>query len=335
MKPQLRTCLVLFVFAILIVLALILLRPPTVLVVSPTFGPAVQAVYAPGTVEGTVMMPIASRNNARIIELKAEEGEDVKEGQILAVLEDADLKQTLEELLSRQKYAQAEYERQEIMRKSGTTSITLYEKAKSDFEAATAAVARGVAQMNYLKLISPTSGIVIKRDGEVGELVQINQAVFWLLGGSKLRISAEVDEEDIGKVQPGQKVLIRADAFRGVVYNGTVQSITPKGDPIARSYRVRVSLDPESPLKIGMTTEINIIVQERSRAMLIPAKVLRDDAVFVVADGRVVKRQVVMGIRGEERVEVKSGLRQDDSIILNPDGLSDGQSVQSQQEELR
>lgn len=85
-----------------------------------------------------------------------------------------------------------------------------------------------------------------------------------------LRVSAEVDEEDIVLVRVGQKVLIRSDAFPNQIFYGRVKSITPKGDPIARSYRVRINFSENNPLLIGMTAETNIIVHEKKNALLLP-----------------------------------------------------------------
>ena len=97
-----------------------------------------------------------------------------------------------------------------------------------------------------------------------------------------------MDEEDIPLVQVGQKVLVRADAFPGRVFDAVVKEVTPKGDPVGRSYRVRLGLPDNLPLRIGMTTEANIVVAERNNALLLPAAVVKDGAVWKVTDGRAV-----------------------------------------------
>ena len=75
----------------------------------------------------------------------------------------------------------------------------------------------------------------------------------------------EIDEEDIPLVSPGQQVLIGADAFPDRVFEGRVQEITPKGDPIARSFRVRIALSGDTPLRTGMTADCNILIDRRER----------------------------------------------------------------------
>ena len=85
-----------------------------------------------------------------------------------------------------------------------------------------------------------------------------------------------MDEEDIPLVTVGQPVLIKADAFPGRILDGTVAEITPKGDPVNKSYRVRIGLPPDTPLMIGMTVESNIVVRREDAALLVPQAASRD-----------------------------------------------------------
>lgn len=66
-----------------------------------------------------------------------------------------------------------------------------------------------------MTLLAPAAGRIIRRDGEFGQLIEAGHKLFWISCCDQLRVSAEVDEEDIPLVKPGQKVLIRADAFPG------------------------------------------------------------------------------------------------------------------------
>jgi RND family efflux transporter MFP subunit len=235
--------------------------------VHPALGPAVQAVYATGTVEATVMIPIASRISARLMELNVDEGKTVTKGEVLAQLEDEDLQHSIKQLQVQEDFAKREFDRNDDLVKHNIVSKQAYDQAKSNLEAAQSATHAAQAQANYLKLLAPADGLIIKRDGEIGQVIPANQPVFWLSCCAPLRISAEVDEEDIAQVKPNQAVLIRADAFPGQVFNGKVQAVTPKGDPIARSYRVRVEFTGETPLQIGMTAETNIIIGEQKDAL--------------------------------------------------------------------
>src|SRR5215831_4171436 len=88
-----------------------LTAPPSIIVVHPRRGPAVQAVYATGTVEPTVMVPISAHSMARLVELDADEGSTVVKGQLLAKLEDDDLRRAVEVTEAEERYTKAELDR--------------------------------------------------------------------------------------------------------------------------------------------------------------------------------------------------------------------------------
>ena len=302
--------------------------PPTVAVVHPYRGMAVQAVYATGTVEPSVMVPIAPRNTGRLAELLAEEGAVVVKGQVLARLEDDDLRRAVDVLEAEERYARAAFDRQGILVERQVATRSAYDRARADWDKARAAAARAAAEAGFLQLVAPADGTIIRRDGEIGQLIGATQTVFWLRCCAPLRISSEVDEEDIGQVRPGQPVLIRADAFPGQIFHGEVQAVTPKGDPVARSYRVRISLPADTPLMIGMTTETNIVLRQNEQALLLPAGAVRQDTVWLVEDGRLSPRRVTLGAKGATEVEITDGLGEGDWIVAQPPAsLQAGQEV--------
>lgn len=295
-----------------------LLLPPRVAVVHPTRGPAVQAVYATGSVESTIMLPIAARITARLAELGVDEGTRVRRGQVLGRLEDTDLRNALAQLRSQEAFARSEYQRDAALVKDGMVPKSTYDKARSDWLAAAAASTRAAAELDFAKLVAPADGVVIQRDGEVGQMIPVNQAVYWIAVDSPLRLAAQVDEEDITRVRVGQEVLIRADAVPNRVMHGTVQSITPKGDPVARSYRVRIGLAEATPLQIGMTVEVNIIVRKTDHALLLPPSAISANRVWCVRNGRLEPHVVTTGASGSTQVEIVSGVAPDDLVVLHP-----------------
>jgi RND family efflux transporter MFP subunit len=166
-----------------------------------------------------------------------------------------------------------------------------------------------------MTLVSPDNCIVIQRDGELGQFIAANTPVFWLSCRSALRISALVDEEDIPLVAVGQKVFIRADAFPGRIFEARVTEVTPKGDPIGRSYRVRIALPPGCPLQIGMTTESNILIHTQQNALLLPAGAVIDGKVWKIVAGRAIRTAVRLGAANGQQVQIVQGLAQDDAVL--------------------
>jgi len=169
-----------------------------------------------------------------------------------------------------------------------------------------------------MRLLAPEDGRIIRRDGEIGQMITANQPIFWFSCCAPLRVSSEVDEEDIALVQPGQDVVIRADAFPGKVFKGKVQSITPMGDPVARSYRVRIGFTEDTPMQIGMTAETNIIISEKKDVLLLPNSAVDKDNVWLVKDGILKKQPVSTGIKGVLKTEISGGVKEEDMVVLNP-----------------
>ncbi|MDD2341272.1 MAG: efflux RND transporter periplasmic adaptor subunit [Tolumonas sp.] len=294
-------------------------KPPSVMVIHPTRGQAIEAVYATGTVESSITIRIAAERAARLIALLADEGIAVKTGQPLARFDDAELQANLQEMRIRQRNAEQHVSRMEKLYQRGATSIELLEQARADADAARAVTQRFQAQVNSLTLISPVDGEIIRRDGEVGDYIPVNQPVFYLRKtNTPLRLVVDVDEEDIPAVKPAQPVLITTDAFSGQVFHATVSDITPKGDAVTRSYRVRVILPASVPFLIGMTAEANIITAQRDNALLIPNSALINNSVWLFKAGKAVQQPVKIGAKNTDKTEITEGLSEQDLLIVDP-----------------
>ncbi len=323
-----------WILAVLVVLGVGLwfgrqrLAPPAVELITPTRGVALDAVYATGTVEPSLEIRIAPRTPGRIVELLVDEGDTVRRGQLLARLDDADLRASVAELEARARYAQGQFERTRELRTQALVAADALDRARTDLEAAEAALRRARELLAQMRLTAPAPGTIIRRDAEIGEYAAVNTPLFYLAGPEPLRISADVDEEDLPRVRIGQRVLIRSDAFPDRSFEGRVSEITPRGDTVARSYRVRIAFVGDVPLPIGMSTEINIVVEQRDDALLLPVSALVGDAVWVYSQGRVSRRPLRIGVRAPERVEVLEGLANGERVVNAPSpSLREGQRV--------
>jgi RND family efflux transporter MFP subunit len=309
--------------------------PATVNTTQPTRGSAIEAVYATGVVEPTVMVPVAPRNGGRLTELNVDEGTPVHRGQVLARIESVDLEHTVQEMSARERLARAQYERTRDLVAQKFMSAAELDRTRTELDAAQSALKRAQAQKDYNLLVAPADGTVLRRDGEVGQFIPPGQAVFTLACCAPLRVSAEVDEEDIARVIVGQKVTMRSDALPKKLFDGEVAEITPKGDPVARSYRVRVRFSDisslaSSGLRPGMTMDANLIVSRRERALLVPNTAIHAGKVWVVENDRLHERAVQVGVPGVERSEISGGLSDQDTVVVSPtDLLREGQRARA------
>lgn len=296
--------------------------------VSPQIGMAVEAIYATGTIEPVTWAKIGAVTTGRIAEILVEEGDAVRQGQQLARLDDREARAKVAELEARAAYWREEMKRAETLAARGIRAAESAQKAKSEYEQAVAAINAARQRRADLLVTAPMDGVVLRKDGETGEVVKPENTIFWVGEPRPLRVTADVDEEDIAKVVPGQKVLIKADAFPDRALHGKVDQVTPKGDPVNKTFRVRVALPDDTPLLVGMTAEINIITAEKPQARLIPASALGKDQVLVEADGRAQSRDVKVGIKGRDQVEVLDGLSDTDKVVASPPaGLKPGDRI--------
>ena len=327
-KWILRSVAMLFVLGLAAGAAWYFFGPVAVEVVQPVRGPAVEAVYGPGTVEPVVMLPIGPKVIGRLAQLMVDEGDAVRQGQVLAELDNREPAASVVEWEARVRYGEAQFRRASELFRSRTGTEAALDQARNELETARAALERAKRQLAEMTLTAPADGIIVRRDGEIGQLMQPGDTIFWMSCCDSLRITAEIDEEDIHGVKPGQKVLIRADAFPSRVFEGTVGEITPKGDPVARSFRVRIRLPADTPLMIGMTADCNIILEERRDALLVPASAIVEGKVWLVQDGALARRSVTLGVSGDRMVEVRAGLAESDLVVAQPQGgLRDGRAA--------
>lgn len=291
-------------------------------------GTAVEIVYATGGVEPVRWAKVASLVRDRIIEICDCEGQSVKKGDVLARLDANEAEAALKELKAREEFLKREMSRvtELIARAAATTQA--YERASMDLQQVQGLIAVQTEKIADYTIVAPMDGVVLRRDGEIGEIAEAGQILFRVGIPKPLQVVAEVNEEDIPRVKLGQVVLFRTDAFPNQKLEGTVREITPMGDVAAKTFRIKVALPDETPLKPGMSVEANVITREKADALLIPANAVQGDAVFVLDGSHVRKRAVQIGIRGTRQVEVLSGLKEGETVASPaPTGLADGAHV--------
>lgn len=305
---------------------------PQVRLVSPVIGNAAQVVYATGVVEPEQWSKVSSLSRKRIVELCHCEGKAVKKGEILGRLDDVEERALLSELTARQMRVQEDADRLRGLVERNVTSRVAYEEKLTQLREFDARVAAQRDRINDLELRAPMDGIVLRRDGEVGEIAGIgnNDVLLWVGQPKPLRIVADVNEDDIVKVASGQKVLLRHDSQSGEPLTAAVASITPKGDPTTRTFRAYFRLPDDTPLQIGMSVEANIVVREAANVLLVPAEAVSDGKVMTVEGGRLRAVPVTIGIRGTTMIEIKAGLKEGQSIVSPvPATLREGARVRA------
>ncbi len=292
-------------------------RPPEVAVTQPFRGRAAEVVYATAVVEPVRWAKVTSIIRERIISLCGCEGAEVRQGDQLAELDSGDARATLAELEARRELALSDRERALQLMERRVVSQQVYEKAQNEVIRINATIAAQKERLRDYLITAPMDGAVLRQDGSVGEVAEPGEILFWIGQPLPLQLVAEVNEEDIPKVEKGHKALIRSDAFPDEDLAATVSRITPKGDPILKNYRVYLELPDDTPLRIGMTTEINIVTNERDDVLLLPIAAF-DGTILQVLDDqdRISLVNVKTGIRGTRAIEVLDGIGEQNQVVF-------------------
>lgn len=291
-------------------------------------APVSEAVFGTGTVEPQRWAKVVPLQRRRLVELCSCEGQAVKAGQVLGRQDDAEERSELNELEINNAQLQRDLDRAQKDRDKDARAQAEYEQRWTQFEQSKTRIAAQKVRIDALVLRAPLDGMVLRRDGEVGEIVGPTDVLFWVGPPAPMQVIAEVNEEEINRIAIGQKAYLRSDAFPAQALRAIVSQITPKGDPTRKTFRVYLLLPSDTPLKIGMSVEVNIIFREKPEAIVIPVEAVTGDTVQVVDNAGVERVPVSIGIRGSRNVEIISGLTRGQAV-LSParTDLADGTRV--------
>jgi RND family efflux transporter MFP subunit len=303
-------------------------RPPTVTTAAAIVAPVSEAIYGTGTVEPERWAKVVSIQRRRLVELCRCEGQAVRAGQILGRQDDAEEVSALHELEINNEQLERDLDRAEKDRDKSDAAQTEYEQRSTKVEESKSRISAQKVRIDALVLRAPLDGMVLRRDGEVGEIVGPTDVLFWVGPPAPMQVVAEINEEEITRIATGQKAFLRSEAFPEQALRATVSQITPKGDPTRKTFRVYLRLPPDTPLRIGMTVEVNIVYHEKAAAVVVPAEAVIGNAVQVVSSGKIQRVPVNVGIRGSRNVEVIGNISKD-TIVLSPAraDLADGTRV--------
>ncbi|HMM89304.1 efflux RND transporter periplasmic adaptor subunit [Bradyrhizobium sp.] len=280
------------------------LHPPLVTTGIASLAPVSEAVYGTGTVEPERWAKVVPLQRRRLVELCRCEGQVVKSGQILGRQDDAEERSALEQMEINRGQLERDLARADKDRDKNDASRTEYEQRWTKLEDAKSRIAAQKVRLDSLILRAPLDGMVLRRDGEVGEIAGPTDVLFTVGPPAPMQVVAEINEEEINRIASGQKAFLRSEAFPGKALRANVAQITPKGDPTRKTFRVYLRLPQDTPLRIGMSVEVNIIFREKQAAVVVPAEAVTGDSVQTIDDGRVRRVPVKLGIRGSRNVEI-------------------------------
>jgi len=320
-------------------------------VTQPGSGKQSQTVVLPGTLQGYVQAPISARASGYLRKWHRDIGSRVEAGELLAEIETPEIDQQLSQAIAARQQAASSLtlaastlERWAALRKREAVSQQeLDEKrsgeaqARANLAAAEANVGRLKQLESFKRVLAPFSGIVTKRNVDVGDLIDAGggagRTLFVMAQTDPLRVYVSVPQSYAQLVKVGQQVVVTQTELRGAGFKGEISRTAASIDATTRTMQVEITLPnkdgvllPGAFVQVALPLQPSGVTTIPTNALMIRAEGPRVAAVG--ADSKVHLRAVRVGRNYGEAIEVLNGVGEKDRLVLNPpDSLNDGDVV--------
>ncbi len=313
------------------------LTPATM--VSPVRASAM--LVASGYVVAQRKAAVASKGTGRLVYLGVVEGDRVRAGQVIARIEDADVKAQLAQAQANVQLSRAELHdaerslaRERLLGDSGFSSQASFDAAEARYDRVKAGIAAAEAAVDAARVAlentvirAPFDGTVLTKNADVGEVVAplaasafSKSAVVTVADLRSLQVEADVAESNLEAIGPDQPCEIVLDAYPDVRYPGVVAKIVPTADRAKATVQVKVAFRgydarvlPEMSAKVHFLPRPGRVAVDTQPVLVVPAPAVAErngrSVVFVVEAGRAVEMPVVVGRQLGSSVAVREGLR--------------------------
>ena len=210
-----------------------------------------------------------------------------------------------------------------------------YVMAQTQLNQAHANLEMAESRRGYATISAPRDGVLITRNVERGTVVQPGKALLMLAPAGEMQLVLQIDERNLGKLALGQKALASADAYPDQKFAAIVSYINPGIDITRASVEVKLTVaDPPDYLRQDMTVSVDVEVAAKDRALVLPIRSVHDALsgqpwVLGMNNGRAVKRQVRLGLRGNSHIEILEGLAEGEVAIPLNSGVLTGQRMRA------
>lgn len=279
-------------------------------------------------VEANITNQIAPQSPVRIGKLHVEVGDRVRAGQLLATMDETQLRQTQIQLEN----IETEFKRIDELYKVGGVSKSAWDQQKTSLEVNRTAL-KNLEENN--KLVSPISGIVTARNYDNGDMYSGALPVYVVEQISPVKLMVNVSESYFTQVKTGKDVDIRLDVYGDEVFKGKVNLVYPTIDPSTRTFPVELRLaNTDQRVRPGMFARVTMHFGTENRVVAPDQAVVKqagsgDRYMYVYKDGKVSYNIVELGRRMGNRYEVISGVQDGDQVVITGlNRLTNGQEVE-------
>ena len=319
----------------------------------PKAGGDGQPLTLPGTLLGVIESAVYARSNGYVVRWAKDIGSSVNKGELLAEITAPEVDQELSQAVSARAQAasgaslakstadrwQALRQKDAVTQQDLDERLSAHRQAEANLAAAAANVGRLQNLRGFSRVVAPFDGVVTRRNVDVGDLVNAGnggtgQALFTVAQVDPLRLYVYVPQAYARQIKVGSPVTVTLAERAGQQYHGTIARTARAIDTATRTMQVEIQVpNPTGALIAGSYVQVTMPIDVDDQALVVPTNVLlfRPEGTRVAlvdAGGRVHLALVKLGTDFGTQVEVLSGLKPTDRIVVNPaDSLADGDTV--------
>lgn len=281
---------------------------------------------AEATVEAVQQAVVAAQIPGRVLEVRADAGQWVKQGEVLMRLDAREAGETTAAAEAQYINAKASYERTRRLVDQKFVSPAALDKAKAELDAAAAQRGGASAAQSHATIVAPISGLIARRHAEPGDLATPGKPLFSLYAPGGLRVVASVPQARLKEVRAAKAARVEFPEL-GQTVDAAGITVLPTVDTATHSAQVRLPLPSNAPLAAsltpGMFARAQFVLGQVVKMTVPAAAVVRRGEVTAVyvqaADGRLVLRQLRLGeTLGVAGVEVLAGLSDGEQVVTDP-----------------
>jgi len=306
-------------------------------IVAPQMGSISKQISATGMLGATEELVVLSETQGKVKRVYKNVGDHVRKDEVIVEVDDEIIAANVLVAEANFEQQKKDIERMERLEQGSAIAKHDLEKARIGLKKAEADLITARKALRDTKIKAPISGVINKRMVENGQFVAGGMPVCEIVNTSKLKIWIKIPEKDIFKLTKGQPVTVEIPAFPGKIFSGKINSIGEKADQ-AMKFDAEVVMDNQEGaqrLKAGLFTEVHIPVDAAQTILIERTAIvgsMKDPAVFVVEGEKAVKKQIVTNESDERFIEVVSGLKNEDRVVVSGQlNLHDGDRVKIMQ----
>jgi len=292
-------------------------------------------VSVSGNVEGNTTVKLGFMVGGKINYVSNNEGESISKGQLIASLDPTNYSIAKGLADVRVSTATDEFNRLKILHERGSLSESDFTKAGFSLQQAKLQQQLQQKNLSDTRLYSPISGVLLKRQAEVGEVISVGMPLFIVSDIRKVKVLAYVPEGELHEIKIGQTANIHISSL-DKVFTGKVTEVGSAADATSRAFTIKIEIEnPGLLIRPGMIAEASIAADSKKQVILLPAECIQQDLanqsfVFVIdkTQDKVFKRRVSLGNMIDNKIEIVSGLTDGEVVVTSGQkSLSDGSII--------